>query len=171
MSARRSGAIVPVATAIGAAGTAIIVGMTPPALSIDEALALIPHLHGKSRYVTVTGYLGNCGGYDCLLHSDRTGPERLRQSSAELLKWSRSGRVGAVPRDPAFLSLAGGTELERRFDRKAQPYNHGYVVVTGRLTDICRDERNQYGCLDRGPDLVPTSIKPLSRSGTPTNIH
>jgi hypothetical protein len=43
------------------------------------------------------------------------------------------------------------------FDEAAAPHQHQYVVITGRVNDICRGFWT--ACTDRAPDLEPISIR------------
>ncbi len=62
----------------------------------------------------------------------------------------------------AALGIGSGKDFE--FDRKAAPFQHSYVLITGKVTNVCRDKDGKGGCLDRSTDLDPISIRAWDRS-------
>lgn len=117
-------------------------------LTVEEVVARIDELDGRT--VSVAGYLPECGGNNCILY----------RSKADSHQWDRvkvalsANRRVAIPDVPA-LGIGSGTNFE--FDAKAAPFTHGYVVITGTITNECRFE-GKPACTDRGPDLEPETI-------------
>jgi hypothetical protein len=111
---------------------------TSHTFSVSEILHNIDSLNGKR--VKVLGFMPGCGGYDCSLFANE-------QQARDFLRIASS--TGRKEKLPEFVEIG---EV-RGFDAKAGPFAGRYVVVTGRVTNECRQ-----GCLDRGPDLVPIDI-------------
>jgi hypothetical protein len=122
-------------------------------LTVDEVVPRIDALNGRT--VSVAGYLPHCGGYTCILYRTREEAEEVDRGIAAL----RAGEPLNIPDFPA-LSIGIGPNWD--FDAKAGPFEARYVVITGTITNECRFQ-GKPACMDRGPDLKPTSI----RAGTP----
>jgi hypothetical protein len=137
-------------------------------LSVHETIKNIHSLNGKT--VRVVGYLGQCGGYDCQLFENK-------QDRDAAYRWSAAVRAHHQPDPlPAELkrpppdglgigagklicpspSARNGCYFE--VDKKAEPFTNSYVLVTGKVSDVCRDEQLRWGCTDRGPELEPTAF-------------
>jgi hypothetical protein len=123
-------------------------GWSPPpdinrTLTIHEVLRSIHTLSG--RRVKVTGYMPTCGGLECGLFASKNA-------------YAEFWRVIDGPKSkdplPEFLSIG----FDKNFDRKAGPLAGHYVVVTGRVSDECRDTFGRFHCTDRARDLIPTDI-------------
>jgi hypothetical protein len=120
-------------------------------LRVHETIKDIHGLNGKM--VRVAGYLGECGGYDCGLFETKGDYDRL----AHIMKIARSGGRPNLSQMPDWLGIASGNSFE--VDKKAAPFVHGYVVITGKVNDICRDEQLRHNCTDRAPELMPVAFQ------------
>lgn len=123
-------------------------------LTVEEVDPQIDKLNGQT--VSVTGYLAECGGYDCTLYRNKAESEQWDRFMAAA---RANSQLPPMPDVPTF-GIGSGTNFE--FDAKAQPFTNSYVVVTGTITNKCRYEGKR-SCTDRSPDIEPTSI----RAGTP----
>ncbi len=130
-------------------------------MDVETVIAKIDALNGKT--ITVGGYLGKCAGYDCLLFANRDGERVFSQQIAALRKAAAQGKKARWVDDPPFLGI--GYDVD--FDRKAAPLTHGYVMITGKVTNECR-YHGKNGCTDRATDIVPTNIilwQPSAKAG------
>jgi hypothetical protein len=127
-------------------------GSTAPS-GVAEVVPQIRALNGKT--VRVAGYLGECAGYECRLFVDEAGWKEF-QRAVDRLTRSREPQ-----RWPVHLGIGVGDKFD--FDKKAASFTSSYVVITGRITDQCRDDHNEPGCLDRSTDLEPTNIQSWSQ--------
>jgi hypothetical protein len=132
-------------------------GTAPAPQRVAEVVPRIHALNGK--VVRVAGYLGACGGYECRLFVDEAGWHEFGRAVEKLM------RTREAVRWPTHLGIGSGEKFD--FDRKAEPFNNSYVVVTGRINDKCRTPSGEPGCTDRGTDLEPTDIRPWFSPGTP----
>ena len=128
-------------------------------LGVRETIKNIHALNGKT--VRVTGYLGQCGGYDCGLFETKQDYDRL----SRIMREARSGGRANLDRMPDWLGISSG-ELDCpnpsaregchfSVDQQAAPFQNSYVVITGKISDLCRDEQLRMGCTDRAPELTP----------------
>ena len=120
---------------------------------MKEVVPRIDALNGQT--VSVAGYLSECAGYDCILHRTKADSDEWDRVITAL----RANRRVPIP-DVPMLGIGSGTNLD--FDAKARPFTHNYVVITGTITNECRDE-GKPPCTDRSTDLNPTAI----RAGSP----
>lgn len=118
-------------------------------LTVEEVVPRIDELDGQT--VSVAGYLSECGGYDCILHRTKADADAWDGALAAL----RANRRAQMP-DVPFLGIGSGTNFA--FDATAAPFTHGYVVITGTITNVCRFQ-GKPDCLDRGPDIHPIAIR------------
>ena len=117
----------------------------PPLRTVNEIIAQCDKLMGKT--VRAAGYLGNCAGYDCHLFTDPRG-------------WDAAG-PGEYP--------GIGIGSEGSFDRKAAPFQHSYVVITGR---VAKDNCTSAGGTDRSFGIDPTDIRAWTPSeGAPAKTQ
>ena len=117
----------------------------------------VPQLAGQThalngRTVKVSGYLGDCSGYDCVLFADKAGHDAWRLRIEAIRR-----KTNPVPEEPPTIGIGGFPN----FDRKAAPLQNSMVTITGTVTDRCRSPENKPGCTDRSTDLEPTDIAPL----------
>ena len=127
-------------------------------MTITAVIARINALNGRT--VQVAGYLGECRGYDCRLFRNaneaRASQAQGDRYLSEVGKAAREGRrLPAAPVEAPWLGIGEGENA--RFDRAAAPYQNSYVVITGRVTNMCR-HNGQPGCVDRSIDVQPTDI-------------
>lgn len=126
---------------------------------ITDVIANIDALNGQT--IRVVGYLGECGGFECPLFrnpAEKAQVDEDRRISMAALRAAVRERRGLAPPefdDLPWLGIGSGEHGE--FDRQAAPYTNGYVVITGRVTNMCRID-GQPGCTDRNTDLQPTHI-------------
>jgi hypothetical protein len=118
-------------------------------LTVEELVPQIDALNGET--VSVAGYLRECGGYDCGLY-------RTKGDSDEWDRFMMSSRANSRMQVPDVPVLSIGASTNFDFDAMAAPFTHSYVVITGTITNQCRFE-GRPACTDRGPDLIPTSIR------------
>lgn len=119
-----------------------------PMLTVSELEPRIHELDGAR--VRVAGYLGQCAGYDCQLYRSKADFE-IWERAVEAVRQSKKTALPDVP------SLAIGAGKDFEFDAEAAPFAGSYVVITGKVTDACRQDGRPV-CTDRGPDLNPTDI-------------
>jgi hypothetical protein len=140
-------------------------------LTVEEAVKRIDELNGQT--VAVAGYLADCFGYECVLYVNK---KEADQATA----WWKQVRRGQMRREmsgPLVGKYAlgigsgeyvcpdghkNGPKCYFAFDKQAAPFRHGYVIITGKLTNECRHD-GEFGCLDRTTDLEPTAIRPWKR--------
>jgi hypothetical protein len=115
--------------------------MSTPVLP-SEARAKISKWHGED--VLLEGWLGECKGYSCHIFDTL--------SEAKIVANGSSKSPGL--RKAMDNSLSIGTALN--FDDVAAPLQFQKVQMSGRLSDRCR--QFTAGCLDRVPDIQPSSI-------------
>lgn len=108
----------------------------PPLRTVRQIIAQCDTFLGKT--VRAAGYLGECGGYDCQLFANSRG-------------WDASG--------PADYPI--GIGFAESFDRKAAPFQHSYVVITGR---VAKDSCTGAGGTDRSFGIAPTDIRAWAQS-------
>jgi hypothetical protein len=123
-------------------------------MAVDNVVANIETLNGQT--IRVAGYLGGCGGYSCDLFrnpSDKAQQDR-RFEEFRTHRWDQP-----PPSTPEVPALGIGQGENFAFDRQAAPYVNSYVVITGRVTNRCRDHQGRRGCTDRSSDLLPTQIE------------
>jgi hypothetical protein len=125
-----------------------------PRKSIEDVIAHIDSLDGKT--VSVAGYLGKCAGYDCLLFSSRGDEHAYSQGMAKMTAMHAAGQRVAPTDLPRLKYLGIGSAGD--FDRKAAALVNGYVLITGKVTDRCREPGGEAGCTDRTADIVPSDI-------------
>jgi hypothetical protein len=123
-------------------------------LTIDQVIQSIHTLDGKT--VKVGGYMATCGGYDCGLFS-------TEQASRDF--WRIANDSKSKEKFPEFLSIG----YDAKFDRKAGPLAGHYVVVTGQVSDRCRDTFGRIKCTDRAPDIIPNDIALESKAAALPN--
>jgi hypothetical protein len=126
-------------------------GPAPKAKPVAEVVPQIRALNGQ--IISVSGYLGECAGYECRLFVDEAGRQEFQRAVDRMM------RTKELTPWPPHLGIGSGKD--HAFDRKAKPFTNSYVVITGTITDRCRDERSEPGCTDRSTDLEPTDIAPL----------
>lgn len=141
----------------------------PPLLTVDQLVPRIDELNGKS--VRVVGYLAECRVYSCDLYPREADVAVWAHAYAEL----RETRRFHDPKLPVLGIGHGKVDDDGfEFDRKAVPFNHRYVVITGTVDNRCR-YKGERGCTDRSPDLKPIGIsaweglvppRPSTDSGT-----
>jgi hypothetical protein len=134
-----------------AAGVSATSCRNPPqhVLSVRDYIASIDRLNGQR--VSVGGYLGRCGGYDCILFAGKDDFQRMQ-------RW-----VAAAGRDhkrpnlevPDFLGVGSAAG----FDERAAAFAGRYVVITGTVDKSCRGH-GMWRCRDRGGDIHPEAIEP-----------
>ena len=124
----------------------LVVGcQAEPPMGVRETISKIHSMNGQR--VRVAGYLGRCWGYDCALYENED--ERKRAD-----RYFMDPRLRNEP-VPEFLGIGG----EEKFDAKARPFTNSYVVISGKLSDRCRDKQLRWSCLDRGSELEPIAIE------------
>jgi len=130
-------------------------------MEITHVIANIDALNGQ--VIRVSGYLGTCFGYDCVLFRNQNEKAQWDRVMAQLAVRARDYRapVPVIP-DLPMLGIGSGENFE--FDRAAAHYNNSYVVITGRVTNVCRYHGVQ-ACTDRSTDLEPTQIARWSPQG------
>jgi hypothetical protein len=127
--------------------------------SVEEVVTNIHGLNGET--VTVAGYLADCAGYDCNLYVDEA---HAKQAEAWIRRLRAArGRDGIPPGRPFDAALGIGSGRDFEFDHEAAPFQHSYALITGKVTDRCRDENGEIACLDRSTDLEPISIRAWNR--------
>lgn len=140
-------------------------------IGVAEILARCDTYKGKS--VQAAGYLAACAGYDCDLYADKAGERAFVQASHDVVSARRQGHtdleVGllgeALDRMEAIwpIGIAGSDA----FDRKAAPFQHSYVVITGRVDD---GSCTGMGGTDRSYGIRPTDIRTWTPAeGAPAN--
>jgi hypothetical protein len=140
---------------------------TAPLVTVQQLLAQCATLKGKQ--VRVAGYVGQCGGYDCTLFADKTGPAAFQKSLADSLEAVRRHRNGE-PRNPAGIvpmPVMVGIGWTEAFDAKAARFQNSYVIISGRV-----DDKNCTGAggTDRSYGVMPTDIRTWSPAeGAPAN--
>jgi hypothetical protein len=118
-------------------------------LTVEEVVPRIDELNGET--VSVAGYLAHCLGYECVLYRNKEDYDSWYHF---VVTWQTDKTIVA-PRHPT-LSIGRGKDDD--FDAKAARFQHGYVVITGTITNECRFE-GEPACTDRGPDLEPRTIR------------
>jgi hypothetical protein len=118
-------------------------------LSVEEVVPRIDELNGRT--VNVTGYLPECRGYECTLYRDKEDFYEWCRFLAAIREHDRYAL-------PDLLTLGIGSSATFDFDAKAAPFTKSYVVITGRITNMCR-LNGERACTDRSPDLMPIAIR------------
>lgn len=129
-------------------------------MSVPEVVNNLDELNGQT--VTVGGYLAECGGYNCELFTDHTQIKGYAEWWTQFFAAVRRRERPAEPPPGMWqnvLNIGSGND----FDRKARNYWNSYVLITGKVTNMCRHSGGEPGCTDRSPDLEPTSIRPWKR--------
>ncbi|NYT43009.1 hypothetical protein HZY97_19705 [Sphingomonas sp. R-74633] len=121
------------AAALAAATVLLSSCGAPQLLPFDKYMAQCEALKGKP--VRVAGYLGICRGYDCSLYP----------APSHVGTFDPKGSIG----------IGGG----QAFDRKAAPFQNGYVVISG---TVAKDTCTGAGGTDRSAGIEPTDIQPWS---------
>jgi hypothetical protein len=141
-----------------------------------EVVTNIDHLDGRT--VTVAGYLAKCSGYDCVLFSDKNQAKLAADWFDRFMAAARSHSQlpDGPPKSSDLNSLGIGSSnwecIHHRtddclfeFDRKAAPFQNSYVLITGRVTKMCRDKQGLPGCLDRSTDIFPHRHQAMETTG------
>lgn len=124
-------------------------------MAIPDVIANIDALNGRT--VQVAGYLGECAIYQCQLFRNASEHGQAERYYRELMTAAREGRRPAVTTlDVPWLGV-GALSEDRGFDRMAAPFQNGYVVITGRVTNRCR-YNGLPACTDNSTDLEPTEF-------------
>lgn len=123
-------------------------------MTVEEVIPRIDELNGRS--VSVAGYLSKCAGYDCILYRTKADSDAMDRFMAAVHAPQRL----PFP-DAPMLGIGSGTNFD--FDAKAASFTNDYVVITGSITNECRF-KGKRACLDRGPDIKPTTIRAASPS-------
>ena len=156
-----------------AAGAALLgTSCQPRQLTVDEAVRDIHALNGKT--ITVAGYLDECSGYDCVLFTDAVHAQRTKDWFRRLDLAGQRQEEFTDKSDPFAKAMGiGSGELVcpssdksrcyGKFDDQAASFRHNYVLITGKVTDHCRDGQGRPGCSDRSTDLEPISIRKWHR--------
>ncbi|MEO5938504.1 MAG: hypothetical protein ABIQ43_05785 [Sphingomonas sp.] len=118
-------------------------------MTVPQVIAQIDGLNGKT--VSVRGYLGQCSGYTCGLFVDRVGHDAWYRYMDAISRRERPP-IDNTPR----LGIGAG----KVFDAKAASLQNSFVIITGKVTNMCRDN-GRPACTDRTTDLEPTDIAPL----------
>ncbi|MDP8993671.1 MAG: hypothetical protein M3N07_01610 [Pseudomonadota bacterium] len=130
-------------------------------MTITDVIANIDRLNGRT--VRVAGYLMECGGYECRLYRSQAEKEQGERYFRELVEQANAGReLNPTVAEPPFLGIGVGENW--RFDAMAEPFANSYVVITGRVTNQCRDN-GEPSCLHRTTDLEPVGITRWTPSG------
>lgn len=144
-------------------------------LTVEQVTRNIHQLNGET--VTVAGYLGECFGYECVLYSDKASEQKSVVALEKFIRAAKRGERLDYPGDLSpFAALGIGSgewiceeaktgKCHSEFDRKAAPFLNSYVLISGEVTDQCRDENGYGGCTDRSTDLKPRSIRAWRRAG------
>jgi hypothetical protein len=117
-------------------------------LSVPEVVANIDTFNGKT--VRVTGYLGSCAGYDCVLFIDRAGREAMRRRMQAIVR-----HASIMPDEPQWLGIGSAND----FDSKVAALQNRNVTITGKVTNRCR-YAGWPACTDRSTDIVPIDVVP-----------
>ncbi|MEZ0242004.1 MAG: hypothetical protein ACAH11_01420 [Sphingomonas sp.] len=124
-----------------------LAGCSPASGPVEVAALLAQCDSYLGKTVEVVGYIGECGGYSCILFAD--------QAAAAKPFANRGAAIGV-----------GGNEA---FDAKAGPLQNSDVVITGTM-----DKKNctGEGGTDRSAGLIPTDIRAwTSPGGAPGNTQ
>ena len=139
------------------AGVALLTGCAfsapSDAMSVEEVIADIEVLDGK--VVTVRGWLGQCGGYDCGLFASLDDARIVERGDHESGEWlaAMDRRLGIGPNDS--------------FDAMASMMQFQEVIVRGKVDATCITGRDPdhpnfgFMCFDRASDIEPQSIRLL----------
>jgi hypothetical protein len=119
----------------------------PDEMNVETVISRIDALNGKT--VSVAGYLGECGGYECALY-------RTKRDADLTNHWMRNSRAGRPFEIVDVPTLGIGTGAN--FDATAAPFTNSYVVIKGIVTNECRFN-GKPACTDRSTDLKPVSIR------------
>jgi hypothetical protein len=101
----------------------------------------------NGKVVTVGGWIGTCAGYDCRLFSTEADMRIVMAGNSDSPEWHK-----AFGRGLGIGSAEG-------FDQAAAPLQGTYVLIKGRVNDICHPWLGSGGCLDRAADIEPISIQ------------
>lgn len=142
------------------AGSACGSASSERAVTVDEFIAQIDQLNGKT--VSVTGYLGECYVYSCSLYRSKQESDDVDRAMSAMRAALDEGVTDVsgfpFPSHPA-VSIGSGSQF---FEMLTDFYAGGYVVVTGKASNRCRSEGR--ACFDRGGDLDPVAIRSASTS-------
>jgi len=158
-----------VALVLFAALSTVGCGASVPLVRVDQLAAQCDAYKGKT--IQLGGYLGMCAGYDCRLAADSARydawgsplePDAWRSLSPAAREKKRAAAMARM--DTAWPIGIGG---DQAFDRKAAPFQHSYVVITGQVDpESCTGQ----GGTDRSTGLHPTDIRAWTPSeGAPAN--
>ncbi len=153
----------------------LLAGCTPaPVVKVAEVLAHCDSYKGK--IVRVAGYLGDCGGYDCMLFADKAHVNAFAAARAEQRRIHRQlmledradadGKLKAAwdriekiwPIGIGFIAM-----VEPRLTAHAGRY----VILTGRME---QDTCTGLGGTDRAPGIRPTDVRVWTKAaGAPAD--
>lgn len=139
--------------ALPAAGCAADV----PLVTVDKLLAGCEAFKGKP--VRLAGYLGVCGGYECVLAADETHWRAYASAFNAAHRGQLPERREAWSR--AFAVPLIGVGGNKAFDPKAAPLQYSYVIISG---NIAKDSCDGRGGTDRTSGIDPTDIRAWTRS-------
>ena len=136
-------------------------------ISVPEVVANIDKFNDQT--MTVSGYLGECFGYDCVLYVDEASHKEAELWRKRSLPALRRGErlVEYLDADSRTLGVGSGEWVcpdgpeqpcFSPFDREAEDYWNSYVLITGKVTNRCRYQ-GKMACTDRTTDLEPTGIE------------
>ena len=138
-------------------------GAEPQLLTFDRYLAQCDAIKGKA--VRVAGYIGTCAGYDCLLFADRAHAQAFGKYISAIRDLAREdGRSREEKRaaiDKLKPQIPIGIGQTDDFDRKAEPFQNNYVVISG---TVDRDNCTGEGGTDRSFGVLPTDIRAWTSS-------
>ncbi|NIJ66767.1 hypothetical protein FHR20_003743 [Sphingomonas leidyi] len=157
--------------ALGAATALLGSCGEPQLLTVERYLAQCEALKGKP--VRLAGYLGGCAGYDCHMtasrqtwdsHGDafkRAAGSAKASPEGRKAQWAAWNEMQAIP----MIGIGG----DAAFDRQAAPFQHRYVVITGRVAE---DSCTGVGGTDRSAGIEPSDIRAWTPSeGAPANTN
>jgi hypothetical protein len=129
-------------------------------ITVEEFITQIDRLNGQT--VSVTGYISECQGYNCLLYRNKAESDEVDRAMsakrAALAEGATDVSGFPVPSHPA-VSIGAGSRFSF-FDLRASFYANSYVVITGQASNLCYAEG--MACFDRAADLEPIAIQAAS---------
>lgn len=124
-------------------------------LTVDEFVHQRDKLDGQT--VAVTGYLGECQVFHCMLYRNKTESDDFNRAVAEVRAELEDGAdISSFPfPDHPSVSISSGSK-STIFELGVQSYKGGYVVITGEATNRCGSKDAH--CKDGEGDIKFSSV-------------
>ena len=159
---------------IAAALAALLVAGCSPVQTVGVAEVLANCDAYKGKVVHLSGYLGDCGGYDCAIYPDLATARAIDSLRAEIdrLKQVRDAE-GEYDRDAVratyerlFKTPSINVGFNPMVEPRLTPHGLRYVIISGRI--------DSYSCAGEGTDraegIAPNDVRTWTKAmGAPAD--